>query len=117
MLQFVLLMDLLLKRVNLDLKLTCFRALATGASSGLIEFVEESHAISTILADHNGSILAFLQRHNPDPTQSDGLTERARDNFTRSCAGYCVITYLLGIGDRHLDNIVVGSRFVNINAS
>ncbi|KAJ8614505.1 hypothetical protein CTAYLR_000772 [Chrysophaeum taylorii] len=106
-LQFVLLMDLLLKRVNLDLKLTCFRALATGATSGLIEFVEDSHAISSILADHHNSIVDFLRVHNPDPSAPDGVSPEARDNFTKSCAGYCVITYLLGVGDRHLDNIMI----------
>lgn len=33
--------------------------------------------------------------------------QRAVENFTASCAGYSIITFLLGIGDRHNDNVLI----------
>ncbi|RCN40304.1 hypothetical protein ANCCAN_13759 [Ancylostoma caninum] len=45
----------------------------------------------------------WLMKHNT----TEFLYKQALDNFTRSCAGWCVATYVLGIGDRHNDNILV----------
>ena len=104
--QMVTLMDFLLKRVNLDLKLTPYRILATGARDGMIEFVSNSSPVSEVVAKH-GSIQNYFAAHFPEPGALHGVRPDVLSTFVKSCAGYCVITYLLGIGDRHLDNIML----------
>lgn len=50
-----------------------------------------------------GSLLAWLKDHN----HTEAALNKAIEEFTLSCAGYCVATYVLGIADRHSDNIMV----------
>ncbi len=107
MIQMISLMDGLLKQVNLDLKLQTYCILATGPQDGLVEFIECSFPISVVLKDYGNSILEFLRAHNPDKDRRLGVRRSAMSNFVRSTAGYCVITYLLGIGDRHFDNLMI----------
>lgn len=101
------LMDRVLKRAALDLCLTPYSILATSPTSGLVEFVEGSIPISQILSQHNGSILHFFQTKASQPGAKYDIQPSVMSNYVRSCAGYCVITYILGVGDRHLDNILL----------
>lgn len=104
--QIISLMDRLLRKENLDLKLTPYRILATSPTAGAVQFVP-SISLAAAWAKHKGSILAYLRTNNPDATAEYGVRATAMDTYVKSCAGYCVITYLLGVGDRHLDNLLL----------
>ena len=104
--QVIALMDRLLRKENLDLKLSPYRILATSSNAGAVQFVP-SMSLAAASAKYKGSILAYLRANNPDTTADLGIRASAMDTYVKSCAGYCVITYLLGVGDRHLDNLLL----------
>lgn len=108
--QLFTLMDRLLRNENLDLCITPYRVLATGPIDGMVQYVA-SMSLAAILGQYGNSLLSYLRSHHPD--QSDeavyGVKPSVFDTYLRSCAGYCVITYLLGVGDRHLDNLLLTS--------
>ncbi|SCU81746.1 LADA_0C00848g1_1 [Lachancea dasiensis] len=103
--QIISLMNELLKNENVDLKLTPYKILATGSREGAIQFIPND-TMASILNKHHG-ILPFFRTHHPSPDNELGVQEWVMDNFVKSCAGYCVITYILGVGDRHLDNLLI----------
>ena len=105
-LQMISLMDRLLKREHLDLRITAYQVLPTSANDGLIEFVPASLPLSQVLRLH-GSIHRFLSLRHPDPKGPYGLDPSVLANYVRSCAGYVVVTHVLGIGDRHMDNLML----------
>lgn len=98
-------MDKLLRRENLDLKLTPYRVLATSSKHGFMQYID-SITVAEVLATE-GSIHNFFRKHHPCETGPYGIASDIMDTYIRSCAGYCVITYLLGVGDRHLDNLLL----------
>ncbi|KAI1318132.1 Phosphatidylinositol (PI) 3-kinase [Mortierella claussenii] len=106
--QLITLMDDLLRKENLDLKLMPYKVLATGADHGMVQFVP-SQSLANVLNENNGSLLMFWRKYHLDERSVDtfGVRPEVMDAYVKSCAGYCVIMYLLGVGDRHLDNLLL----------
>lgn len=104
-LQIISLMDKLLRKENLDLKLTPYKVLATSTKHGFMQFIQ-SVPVAEVL-DTEGSIQNFFRKYAPSETGPNGISAEVMDTYVKSCAGYCVITYILGVGDRHLDNLLL----------
>ena len=97
-------MDNLLKQVNLDFKFTAYKVLAFSTKDGMLEFVPDSKTVQDILKENRDRIDDFLQ------LKAGGNNEKYEeilDNYIKSCAGYCTVTYLLAVGDRHLENLLI----------
>lgn len=105
-LQMISIMDNLLKEVNLDFRFTCYRALACSNKDGIMEFVENSKTIQQIQYDSNNDLSKYLLSLDKDPIRRAEIM----NTYLLSNAGYAVATYLLAIGDRHLENLMLTEK-------
>ena len=103
-LQTITLIDKLLRKENLDLKLTPYRVLATSTKNGFVQYID-SLPVAEILKNYD--IQKYLKICAPCENAAYGILPDVMDNYVKSCAGYCMITYILGVGDRHFDNLML----------
>lgn len=91
--QLFTLMDRLLRKENLDLKLMMFKVLATGPLDGMVQFVP-SKTVGDIVSEYGGSLLNYLREHSPDEGSvgTYGVNPAVLDTYIRSCGEleFCV---------------------------
>ncbi|TSM04851.1 Phosphatidylinositol 4,5-bisphosphate 3-kinase catalytic subunit gamma isoform [Bagarius yarrelli] len=109
--QTLIVMDSIWQENCLDLNLIPYGCISTGYQIGMIEIVRDAVTIAAIQRIQGGTTGAFKNNALFDwlkgmcPLQEK--LYNATEKFVTSCAGYCVATYVLGIGDRHNDNIMI----------
>jgi hypothetical protein len=93
----------LLENNGISVPFVCYDVVPTSPTSGFIEIVQKSKTLHEIFQE--GTINNYLQIHNPEKKIGEIL-----DNYMKSLAFWTVFTYLLGVGDRHLENIMLTSE-------
>uniref|UniRef100_A0A7N6BW47 Phosphatidylinositol-4-phosphate 3-kinase n=1 Tax=Anabas testudineus TaxID=64144 RepID=A0A7N6BW47_ANATE len=117
-LQMIRIMDRIWLQEGLDLRIVNFKCISTGKNYDynhvmcMVELVPSSDTLRKIQVEYGvtGSfkdkpLAEWLRKYNP----AEDEYEKASENFIYSCAGCCVATYVLGICDRHNDNIMLRS--------
>mgnify|MGYP000934543739 CR=1 FL=1 len=88
--------------LDIDLDPIHYLVLLFNNDSGLIEIVPNSHTLYDIRNEYHTDLQNFILKMN-----GNEKINTVQTRFINSLAVYSVITYLLGIGDRHLDNIMI----------
>jgi hypothetical protein len=96
--------DILKNEENMDIMTIKYSVIPTSDCTGYIEIVKNASTIFNIVEKSGMTIQNYILGHNKNLVVSE-----LRNRFIQSTALYCVISYLLGIGDRHLDNIMISN--------
>ncbi|XP_058015955.1 phosphatidylinositol 4-kinase beta isoform X1 [Ahaetulla prasina] len=85
-----------------------YKILVISADSGMIEPVVNAVSIHQVKKQSQLSLLDFFLQEHGQFTSEGFLT--AQRNFVQSCAGYCLVCYLLQVKDRHNGNILLDAH-------
>ena len=97
---------------NIPVWLKTYRILSTSKSTGLIEVLTDATSIDGLKKSDKypteGGMRAYWEQvYGPSTSKSFLAAQR---NFIRSLAGYSLVSYLLGLKDRHNGNIMIDTR-------
>lgn len=85
-----------------DNNIISYKTLPISPISGIIEYIPDTITLYDIVKSKNTTLENYIRENNEEMKISDMM-----DTFIQSTAFYNVIIYLMGMGDRHIENILV----------
>ena len=96
---------------NLNLKMSLYKIICTGDQQGMLEMVTNAETLASIHVQEGGAISQFFSKEPIknwiNKNKVNVSDQEAIENFAISNVAYCLATFVLGIGDRHNDNIMI----------
>ena len=98
--------DEILKGEDMDCKFTPYNVIAFSDADGVLEFVPNCCSVQEAQLSSNRDLHKYLMSLSNDEAEQRQIMK----NWSMSCAGYAVATYILAIGDRHLENLMLTDK-------
>ncbi len=99
-------------KASLPIWLRTYRILSTSKDTGIIEYLIDSTSIHGLKSSEDfpveGGLRAYFEKIYGPP--SGKSFQAAQRNFMLSLVGYSLVSYLLGLKDRHNGNIMIDVR-------
>jgi hypothetical protein len=93
---------------GIKLKMSIYNVISTGYYQGMLQIVVNSETLADVHREHktlglsDKALKTWMVKNIIKYSEPEYV-----ENFLLSCAAYCVATFVLGIGDRHNDNIMI----------
>lgn len=99
---------------KIKVKMSLYNVVCTGYYQGMLEIVKDSVTLAQVHKLYGGAFASLTQKPLKKWMESTCTCpqEEYRNNFLESCVAYCMATWVLGVGDRHNDNIMIKKVFL-----
>ena len=98
--KFVMTVTNMMKQINHDITLNTYHVLPVDDMFGIIEMLTDASTLQEI--NKESSLTNWIVKNNITKSMLD-----IRKDFILSCASNCILSFMMGVGDRNLGNILV----------
>jgi len=94
---------------KIKVKMSLYNVICTGYYQGMLEIVKDSVTLAQVHKLYGGAFASLTRKPLKNWMESNCINtqDEYKNNFLESCIAYCMATWVLGVGDRHNDNIMI----------